>query len=618
MAQRKEYYSIELWYKSGYARQPIFGSGTDNLDSILKSVEIDTYKPIDLYDFSGEPRRAKISLFISNDDDMLNYFEVLSFGETMRIEDTTDISDLTGINTIDPFLNQFPGSSSGITFPSWYSSVFPYRVQPPVRNEGEEISGSYLDFKDIYILKQSKFFNIYVEIYLHKEFSDTNIISQNCVFVGMIEADTLDVKTKEKMVTFEAVDGLGILYDALESYSEFCNFCQSESVIDGIDIPDKTTGITMQDFMTYVLPELVNYPYQTLFDFYSWGNFVFPSIDLLVSFSTQVLLYQTQVGGVGWSYTHGGLSYIWSDDNYVYVLFTAKITSSSQGEQYFGAGVKYAILESSEGNISLDIPLAADLVIYWNAFGGYSAEYAWFFTYGGQIQSNASALFPTNPNTAGYSALSYSSVNAITFQIRGAIYSVYAEIDGAADTTRTIHFSEGELSAVDTDVYDQCVSFNANMTPLSVLRIACLTTAQFLVADGYSIKFKTIDPLNYSGVRSISFNDIIKGTFNPFMAEKQIPDFEEIENVTLWEDVDGDDGKGLKAKLKNKFRLLRQSEACIKFTYNGKINWGEVIVINNHPRQSTYEGKDFFVYSAEQNKKNTKVEAFWVTGEGSS
>ena len=624
MTNRK-YYSIEMYYGvvdgDNYVKTPLTNTilGIDekypNFDSYLESISIDSYKPVDLYDFTGEPRRAKIKLFLHNNETALAFFENLILSDDYRLEDTTPSEEkTTNFNVITPFVDQGLGENI-VKFPAWYKDIPPYFTQPPIISEDEDITGDYLLYDDIYIRKNSKFLNIYIEVFYH-EIGDTNTTS-NRVFVGMIEATTLKISPTKTDVEFEAVDGLGILYDALEAYSDFCTFCQDETFNNSLQkyLPNKETGITMQDFITYVFPHLTENPYKTLFGLYLWGNTSIPIFNLATDFT----YHRTQMiadYGALYSYSYADMTYMWWNGEWLYIVYIGKFRLLTGGTYYyFAVGITYRIIRTDNGAISFSGGGDININEYFVDNQLPNQEEFWF----SGISSRVNLLFPeVEIDTNNKVSIPADSINAIAIQIQEVLFMVYTPVpsDYPPNIIRTISLSSEIFSSVGNGLYQKCISFNTTMSPLDTLRLACLTTTQFIEARGYLIKFRQLDLVNIDNDRWVGWSKIVKKSFNLFLESNDLEEFDEIESVTLWENIDGDNGKNLKPELKEKFRYLMNTDNRISFDYYGNpIYWGEFIKIVDHPNQSLYELKTFFVYESEIKKDITKVKAFWIRSE---
>ena len=369
----------------------------------------------------------------------------------------------------------------------------------------------------------------------------------------------------------------------------------------------------MQDFMTYIFTSLTKYPYRTLFDLITWGNTTLPVFNLATDFTYHFTQVTADYGPLD-SYSYADLSYTWWDDNWLYVVYIGKFRVLAGGiYYYFAVGVKYLILETSEGGMYFSGGGDINIDTYLIGTQLPDQEEYWFTDLAGG--SKVSLLFPEDEiDTINKITVPNGSAGAIAIQIHGILFTVYTPVptDYPPDIIRTITLSSEVFQTVGEDLYQECVSFNTEMAILDVIRLACLTTSNFLVSDGYSLRFKNIDLVNITNPRLISYYEAVSHTFRPFIGEKEIKDFDEIEAVTLWKDDDDDNSKYLKPKLKNKLRYLTQTASRIEFEYDWNIAWGEFIKIINHPRQEKFQFKIFFVYDAEKRKDTTKVKAFWV------
>ena len=646
MAQIKKHYSIEMFYGynpgTGFVKYPLSKNifSEDNLNSYLESIDIDSYKPVDLYDFTGEPRRAKVKLFLHNNETALDFFENIIISENYRLLDSTP-SKLgeDGIYVIDPFVNIRDIGDNKVVFPAWYKDESPGYTKPPIIGKDQEITGSYLDYNDIYIKKNSKFLNLYIEVFYH-EVGIVNSVN-NMVFVGMIEATSLSISPTKTDVEFEAVDGLGILYDALEAYEEFCTFCQDETTDNGtgsgfVYEPVKTTGISMSDFILYALPQLLDYPYNTLFNLDAWINSDNIDFELSADMTFWATSLKAAINPIG-SFSllpdaDTYSTYLWNDESYVYVLHIFTVAYNTENIiYYFGMGRRYAIEFSGPGGISIN---KNSLPIIYGTYHTGTSQYNTWFLNPTAAQPYAGEIFDGNPYPENASKLSYESASPTILQIRGAPFEAYVTTGG--DYIRTVFLEAIDAIDIDLTLYNKCASFNVDMSPLDVLRLACLTTTQFIMADGYSIKFRTVNLINIDNPRWIGWSKIVKYSFKSFMEDNDLKKFDEIESVTLWEDivteahiiilpggigwritpVSTKTGKDLKPELKEKFRYLMETNSRISFEYKGNsIYWGEFITIVDHPRQKKYTGKIFFVYESEVKEDITKVSAFLVKSE---
>ncbi len=626
----RKYYKIQMFFENSGTENSFIGNS--NINNFLEKVEIDSFKPIDLYNFSGEPRKAKIVLnFGVNKNTFCDYRKIFLADGAQTINPGLnpimhDVSPTDNGNILKKLIS-FPGLTGFYSFPGWRYETEGI-TYPPVLNEGDEIEGAYLDYDDIYIKKDSKFFNLYVKVYEVSNESES-ISESNRVYTGMVERETVKILKSKNKIEFELQDGLAIFYDALEKYENFTTACQDETYLgNGLYEPNEYTGITMKKFIDKIAQKLTKYPYATLF------NFIPPPVaetnehPLFTKTFIDEYRYNLMIETLGIDTSNPNYSrqfyrtrcyFCYQESRIVVVnLHIAMIAEDFVG--YLFTGVALPIFIDTENNIFIETNQSNIIDYYIRAGNGdYPSE---AFNQLFSSPQELSNLFPEYQYIYnGHSDMVDIDETQTEINILGKTLYAKALRDELIITTT---FQQKMLPS-DYSIFELCTSFTENVSPLFMIRMTCLTKAMYFFADGYDLKFRRIDAA-FQDIKAhyqIDYNKIIKGSIEETFEINEKYNFEEIEKITFWKVEPGEDitqedlekSKNLKTRIKGKYSFLKQIDRRIEFDipksellgYN-EIEWSDTFEIIN---DEDYIGNVFFIYEIDKSdNKIINIKAF--------
>ena len=383
----------------------------------------------------------------------------------------------------------------------------------------------------------------------------------------------------------------------------------------------KNTGLTNQDFEVLVMNELTKYPYDTLFNYIPLS--LTEGYDLYNYADSHVAKVDAYEAAFIASATAGGwTASIIDSDVYQFMSF-----NGSTNIYLMWAYVYKWILEDGSGQATyagsvffLSYPIAVTIDDTGVTLGAFIAFIEHEIMMGMQLPSSAQVQlylyesgFELIFNTINIGDILFYSYN-LSLTFTGGIIDLAMLLEGPGwlwDNT-----IEVTLGSYLTNPYNITLSYNTEMTPHDIVRIISLLTGQYLIANGYDIKFEKLQLLQNSGVLIVDFNIMTRETFRDFKNDEGIKEFDEVEVITLWEDSEpgSEDGKGIKPKVKDLFSDIVNTKSRISFEYNiiNYLRWGDRICVVNHPDNDFYFGKTYFILDIDQGRDSVRVEAFKI------